>query len=270
MEQQINLSELLAGRKYDRNKIPKPQHVALTIDEKIIGTLGSYAVLTGLPKTGKSTFISATIGSAYLPTYQDNFSIKIHLPNERKKIGYFDTESAEFDFYRQIDKIKKFCLRSTLPEEIDAFNTREDSPKIIRALIVEYLKTNPECSVLVIDGFLDLCFNYNDEVETRMLTNWFKKITKEYNIFLIGVLHTGKGGNNDTLGHLGSNTDRWANSTIVVEKDKERGLFVMKPKFLRSSPDFEPIAIADYNGQWMRMPYSDQNFDSVKPKNKKQ
>jgi hypothetical protein len=265
---EINFDELLNARKYDRNKTPRPQHVAMTIDEKTIGTLGSYAVFTGLPKTGKSTFISAAIGSAYLPTYQDNFSIKIHLPADRPRLCYFDTESAEYDFYRQIDKIKKFCLKSKLPEEIDAFNTREDDPKLIRRLIVEYLKKTPDCSILVIDGFLDLCFNYNDETETRLLTNWFKKITKEYKIFLIGVLHTGKGGNNDTLGHLGSNTDRWANSTILIEKDKQRGIFVMKAKFLRSAPDFEPIAIADFNGQFMRVPYADQNADEVKPKNK--
>jgi hypothetical protein len=69
---------------------------------------------------------------------------------------------------------------------------------------------------------------------------------------------------------LGSNTDRWANSTIVIEKDKQRNFFVMKSKFLRSAPDFEPIAIADFNGSFMRVPYADQNADEVKTKNKKQ
>lgn len=257
MEQQDKqtIQEILKLRKYDKTKKPKQQHIAFTIQEKIIGTLGSYVVFTGLAKSGKSTFLSAAIGSAFLPSFQDNFTMKLKLPENRKRICYFDTESSEFDFYRQIEKVNYFSLRQTLHDDIDCFNTREDEPKVIREMITEYLKNTPECSILIIDGFLDLCFNYNDEVETRLLTNWFKKITKEFNILLIGVLHVGKGGNNETLGHLGSNTDRWANSTLLIEKNKEQNCFILKSKFLRSAPDFDPVAVANYDGVWMRIPY---------------
>jgi predicted kinase len=265
MQQIINYGEILQSRKYDRTKAVKQQHITFTIQEKIIAQLGSYCVFTGQAKSGKSTFISATIASAYLPDFQDNFGIKLNLPKDRRRIGYFDTESAEYDFYKQIDKIKYFCLKNSLPKEIDAFNTREDAPKTIRELITEYLKTTPECSVLVIDGFLDLCFNYNDEVETRLLTNWFKKITKEYNITIIGVLHTGKG-SGETLGHLGSNTDRWANSTLIVEKDKQTKQFILKSKFLRSSEDFEPISIQNFDGRWAQVNYIE---NEIKPAKKK-
>lgn len=263
-----NITDILQARRYDRKKIPKAQHIAFTIQNKCIAQLGSYCVFTGLAKSGKSTFISAAIGSAYLPSYQDNFNIKLHLPKERQRIGYFDTESSEYDFYKQIDKIKGFCLQSNLPDQVDAFNTREDAPKIIRALIMEYLNNTPECSILVIDGFLDLIFDYNDVIETRMLTNWFKKITKEFNIMLIGVLHQGKSGNNETLGHLGSNTDRWANSTLVVEKDKQTKHFVLKPKFLRSTDDFDPIAISNFNGSWTQVPYLESDVITIKKSKK--
>lgn len=256
MQQQteINYGELLQTRKYDRNKSVKQSQVTFTIQEKIIAQLGSYCVFTGQAKSGKSTFIAATIASAYIPAFQDNFGIKLKLPKDRQRIGYFDTESSEYDFYRQIDRIKQFGIKTKLPEEIDAYNTREDSPKIIKNLILEYLKNTPECSILVVDGFLDLVFNYNDEVESRMLVNWFKKITKLYQITLIGVLHTGKG-NGETLGHLGSNTDRWANSTLFIEKDKEAKQFILKSKFLRSSDDFEPIAIQNFDGVYHQVNY---------------
>lgn len=264
MQQQQTISEILQARRYDRTKTPKPQHIAFTIQNKCIAQLGSYCVFTGLAKSGKSTFISAAIGSAYLPSFQDNFGIKLHLPKDRQKIGYFDTESSEYDFYRQIDKIKEFCLKSALPDKIDAFNTREDAPKVIRAMIMEYLQNTPDCSILVIDGFLDLIFDFNDVVETRMLTNWFKKITKEFNVMLIGVLHQGKSGNNETLGHLGSNTDRWANSTLIVEKDKVTKQFILKPKYLRSADDFDPIAICNFNGAWSQVPYMPTDVIPVK------
>lgn len=266
-QQQINITDLLQKRKYDRNKKTYASHIAFTIQQKNIATLGSYCVLTGLPKTCKSTFISALIGSAYLPSHQEIFTLKLHLTTRRKRICYFDTESAEHDFYQQINRIKNFSLTSDLPEFIDAFCTREDEPAIIKNLIIEYLNNTPECCILIIDGFLDLCYNYNDEVETRILTNWFKKITKEYNIMLIGVLHTGKGHNQDTLGHLGSNTDRWANSTLIVEKDKSKNQFILKPKFLRSAPDFDPIAIEYFNNAWCQVPYyATDEIKILKPK----
>lgn len=259
-----NFNDLLTARKYDRSKVPKQPHIAFTIQQKCIAQLGSYCVFSGLPKTAKSTFIAAAIASAYLPSFQDNWTIKFHLPKERNRIGYFDTESSEYDFYKQIDKIKEFTLDSRqLNENIDAFNTREDDPKMIRALITEYLETTPKCSILVVDGFLDLCFNYNDEVETRLLTNWFKKITKKYNIMLAGVLHLGKGGN-DTLGHLGSNTDRWANSTLVTEKNKETKQFVLRPKFLRSAGEFDPIAIQNFENRWHQVQYYEQEILTTK------
>lgn len=270
MEQEKQtIQNILNARKYDDSKPPKPQHVAFTIQEKIIGTLGSYVVFTGLAKSGKSTFLSAAIGSAYLPSYQDNFTMKLILPENRKRIGYFDTESAPYDFYKQIEKIKKFAMRENLPEQIDCFNTREDEPKLIKEMILHYLNTTPDCAILIVDGFLDLCFNYNDEVETRLLTNWFKKITKEYNIMLIGVLHVGKGGNNETLGHLGSNTDRWANSTLLIEKNKEHNHFLLKSKFLRSAADFDTICVANYDGVWMRIPYMATDNVQLPKKTKK-
>lgn len=246
--------QILALRKFDVSKVPKQPHISFTIDGKIIAQLNSYAVFTGPAKSGKSTFLMATIASALIPHYQDIWGIKLHLPEDRKRIGYFDTESSEFDFYKNIEKIKKFNTEKKIPKTLDCFNVREDDPKDIKLMIEEYLKENADCSILVIDGFLDLIFDYNDVMESRQLTNWLKRITKIYKICLLGVLHIGKG-NNQTLGHLGSNTDRWANSTLLVEKNKETKQFTLKPKFLRSDEDFDPIAITNLDGHWIKEIY---------------
>ncbi len=249
-----DLTEVLLTRMFNPGDIPPPEDVLLTIAGKTIGTAGNYVVWSGQPKAGKSTYLSATIASAFLPAYQDTFGIKLKPPEDRPIVAYFDTESSRFDFHRQMTRIKTLGNLQKYPSTLDAFNTREDGPGKIRALIRHYLEITPKCSVLIVDGFLDLCLNYNDEVETRKLTNWFKLITKQFNILLIGVLHLSKG-QGETLGHLGSNTDRWAQSTLIVEKNKEARQFVLKPKFLRSSEDFEPIAIFNYDGKWQQIPY---------------
>jgi len=204
-----------------------------------------------LPKAGKSTFLAAAIASAFQPG--DVFGMKVHFPENRRKISYFDTESSDFDFYRQVNKIKHFSNLNNLPSWADCFTVREDGPGEIRALIVNYLENNPDCPIVIIDGLLDLIFDYNSEVESRKLVNWFKKLTKIYNCLFVGVLHQGKGLGAQTLGHLGSNCDRWASSTLEIVKDKDKKTFTLQPRFLRSSEDFEPVVLMNIGGNWQQI-----------------
>lgn len=262
------LTDLLQARRYDPMRRPGEEQVIFSIQSKIVGTLQNYVVVSGLPKASKSTYVGAMAASALVPHYSAVFGIKLSLPVDRPRIAYFDTEHSAFDFYRQMDKIKGFADKNSLPPTFDAFSTREDMPGKIRKLVHLYLETHADCSCVIIDGLLDLCLNYNDERETRLLTNWFKMITKKYNILLIGVLHLGKG-QGETLGHLGSNTDRWAQSTLIVEKNKESQQFTMRAKYLRSSDDFDPIAIMNFNGLWQQVPYIPIETNTIPKKGKK-
>ncbi len=248
---EVNYSELLQARKYDPSTRPPAENPIFTIQGKIVGMLQSYIIFSGLPKASKSTYLAAVAASGI--TDHSIWSMRMSLPKDRRRMGYFDTEMSAFDFYRQMDKIK-YLAGSELPPYFDAFSMREDMPSRIKMMVEQYLINHPDCAVVFIDGFLDLCLNYNDERETRLLTNWFKRITKKYNCLLVGVIHLGKGAG-ETLGHLGSNTDRWAQSTMIVEKNKETGQFILKPKYLRSSDDFEPIAINNFEGSWREVPY---------------
>jgi hypothetical protein len=208
-------------------------------------------VISGLPKTAKSTILSAAIASAFQPG--EVFSMKFTFPEGRRKIAYFDTESSDYDFYRQVNRIKHFANLNNLPPWCDCFTVREDGPGEIRALIVNYLENNPDCPIIIIDGLLDLIFDYNSEIESRKLVNWFKRLTKVYNCLFVGVLHQGKGLGAQTLGHLGSNCDRWASSTLEMVKDKDKKTFTLQPRFLRSSEDFEPVVLMNIGGNWQQI-----------------
>jgi len=259
--------KLLAARKFDPNKPPPAEDVILTIGEKTVGTAQNYVVYSGQAKAGKSTFLSATIASAFLPRSMNVFGIKINMPPGRNKIGYFDTESSAHDFWRQMIRIRNLAHLDTFPAGLDAYNTRQDGPGTIRRQIWAYCQQNPDCGILIVDGFLDLCMDYNDPLETRRLTNWMKALTAKFNLLLIGVLHLSKG-LNETLGHLGSNTDRWAQSTLLVEKNKEARQFVLKAKLMRSDEDFEPIAISKSNENYYQVPYEQTIQQQFKAKNK--
>ena len=265
---ELQLRQELVSRRYDPLQRPKAEQVIFTINSKVIGTLQNYIVWSGAPKSLKSGFLGAATASALVPAFSSIFGMKISLPEDRKRIGYFDTEMSSFDFYRQIDRIKDFADKENLPDTFDAFTCREDMPGKIRKLIEGYLTDHPDCSILIVDGLLDLCLNYNDEKESRLLTNWMKRITKQYNILLMTVIHLGKG-HGETLGHLGSNTDRWAQSTLLVERNKEAQQFVLKPKFLRSSDDFEPVALMNFNGRFQQVPYEPSETITISKKQRK-
>ena len=244
-DKQISITELLAKRSYNPDYIPNKENIVFTISGKHVGSLQNFCVYSGLPKAGKSTYIAALIASAFVP--YDVFSMKLHLPTDRRKLCYFDTESSDYDFFRQINKIKGFCEMSVLPDYFNAYQVREDGSGLIRRMIETYLDANPDCAVIIIDGLLDLLVNYNDEKESSLLTKWLKKITKIYNVLLVTVLHQSKS-NLSTTGHIGSASDRFAQSTLDIIKEKEKNAYVLTSRFMRSDSDFDPITLINFNG----------------------
>lgn len=255
-----NFDELLKIRQLRENYIPPADNIVFKIENKNIGSLQNYVTFAGLPKTGKSSFLAALVSTIFYPG--DLWGMKLQLPENRRKMAYFDTESADVEFYNQADKIKKFSGLKGFQDRLFMYQVREDSPGTIRKMIHHLAETQPEISVIVVDGLLDLCINYNDEKETRLLTNWLKMITKKYNILIISVIHLGKK-DGETLGHLGSNSDRWAQSTLTITKDKVNKTFILESKFLRSADDIQPIIVQNIGGYWQSVSgLSDQSEEA--------
>jgi hypothetical protein len=175
--------------------------------------------------------------------------MKINLPEQKQRLCLFDTESSDFDYYKRIQSILTFADLTHIPSNFDSFQVREDGTGTIIKMVERYLELNPDCSVLVLDGLLDLITNYNDETESSKLTKWLKKITKVYDLLIISVLHFNKS-NDHTTGVIGSHSDRFAQSTLEVKKDKENNTFVMQSRFMRSDADFEPITLMNFNGKF--------------------
>lgn len=258
---QNSIDELLILRQYNPLYQPKEENVILTIGNRVVGSTMAYIIFGGLPKAGKSSYLNSCIASAFTP--HDIFTMKINLPAERRKICLFDTESSDYDYYKRIEQIKDFAGLSILPPNFDSFQVREDSSVIIRQMVDRYLELNKDCSVLVLDGMLDLINNYNDENEASNLTKWLKKITKVYDLLIISVLHFNKS-NDHTTGVIGSHSDRFAQSTLEIKKDKETNTYVMQSRFMRSDADFEPISLMNFNGRMQQVAN-----DSVKAKSRK-
>jgi hypothetical protein len=240
-KQQVNILDLLQQRSFKKGYTPPAEEVVFAIEDKTIGTLGNFVTFSGLAKAGKSTFLSSTIASAF-HAYQNLYGISLRPPGNRKRICYFDTESGESDFYRQLDKVKKQAKIYEFSDNFNAFAVREDSPEMIRQYVEAYLQVFADCSIVIIDGLLDILSNFNDEIESKRTIQWLKMITKVHNVLIIGVIHLARR-ESQLLGHFGSMLERYSQTVLEVAKDYESGIIVLKPKLMRSDKDFTPIAL---------------------------
>jgi hypothetical protein len=238
--------ENLSTRQAKANYTPPKQEPIFTIKEQPIGHKQSFVCFQGLPKAGKSLYITSSIVSAFAGV--PIFGMKITLPADKPKLAYFDTEGSESDFYSIVNRLKWQIGRQNLPAELQMYNCREDNPAEIKDLIDTYLQLNGDCGCLIIDGILDLVNDFNNIVECNLIIQWMKKITKNYNLLLMVVLHLGKKDKN-SLGHLGSFLDRKSQSVIIIEK--ENNVMTMKPQFLRSCENFIPISVHNVGGNWI-------------------
>lgn len=241
MDKEVNYLNLLQSRHYKINYTPLPEDIIFKIDDSTIGTIGNFVTFSGLAKAGKSTFLSSTIASVF-HQYKNIYGIQLRPLENRKRVAYFDTESGESDFYKQLAKIKTQAKISDFPETFNAFSVREDNPDTIRIFIETYLQFYKDCSVVIIDGFLDIMYNFNDEIESKKTITWLKMITKVYNVLVIGVIHLARR-ESQLLGHFGSMLERYSQSVLEVSKDYDSGVIVLKPKLMRSDKDFTPIAL---------------------------
>ena len=252
------MNEKLQQRKAKANYQPPKEPPILTIKGNPIGNAQSLVCFQGLPKAGKSLFITSSIASAF--SSSDIFGMKISLPENKNKIAYFDTEGSEYDFYNIVNRLQWQIGQNKLPDNLTLYNCREDSPSEVIELINIYLRENGEIGCLIIDGVLDLVNDFNNIVECNQVMQWLKKITKNYNMLVMVVLHLGKK-DKLSLGHLGSFLDRKSQSVIIIEK--ENNIMTMKPQYLRSCEDFKPISVHNIGGNWVETSEGSKVEDSI-------
>lgn len=254
MPEKKDIDKLLTARKYDPNFEPEPEQILLKIEGQNVGSLQNFITITGMQKSGKSKYIAGIIAAAL--SKHEVFGIECRLPAGKKRVALFDTEQSDYDFFKEMQLIKKLIGVDIMPTNFDAFNMREDDPGDQINAITRYIEKTPECGLLFVDGALDLLNSYNDETESKRLVNLLKRITKQGKMLAVIVLHRSKN-SGTTLGHFGSMADRAAQSNLIVEKNKDRKTLVLRADFMRSADDFTPIEIF-YNRQahtWERGDY---------------
>lgn len=238
----MDYKELLNQRKYNANTPPAKEQIILSIEQKNIGSLQNFIIVTGMQKNGKTRYAASMAAAAI--TGREIFGINVNLPKNRDRVCYIDTEQSDWDFYRLMDGIKRMCGIQQLPPSFDCYNFREDNTVDIIEMTETYLKENSDCAIIFLDGLLDYVKSFNDEAECNQLIRTIMKWSKVYDVLIVAVMHRGKT-NASTIGHLGAIADRKTQSILSVTKNKERipATYELASEFLRSAEDFEPIEI---------------------------
>jgi hypothetical protein len=237
-----NKNTIPKERAYNPKYTPPPLQVAFTIDDEIISPTGGITIFSGLPKNGKTFFLTATIASYFLN--DELFKLRLKLPANKPLISYMDTETPEHSFYKNIDLIKKFANGKFNENNFEAYRLRGlDSNEMIN-LIENYVINTPLCGCIVIDGLLELVIDENSPNEAKRIDTMLKNIGNNYNVTILAVLHTNRGGN-DTNGKLGSRMDKTADSVLLIKKNKEqKNVYDLTGTLLRyAKKELETISI---------------------------
>lgn len=262
------IEKILQESQYDPNKQPTIEQVIFTIQNQNIGSLQNFITLTGLPKAGKSRFISAIISSGL--TGAEIFTMKLRLNEKHYKILHFDTEQSEYDYYKMINQIKDMAKIDKLPNYFYSWSLREHEPKTLILAMEFLIKHMSEIGIVILDGILDFLYSYNDEAESKALINLLKRWSKHGNCLFICILHLGKT-TGSTVGHFGAMADRAAQTVIEVKRHDIDKLttYTLIPKSARSADPsiMQPVEIY-WNIQERQWQEAGHLNGLIKPKDK--
>ena len=187
-----------------------------TVRETRLFTLGNFSAIIGKAKS-KKTFFLNILSTVVINNrlFYDKF--QLHLPENKKKLAFFDTEQGDYDVY---NTAKRIAAMADSYKNFEMFQLREFEPLQRCQIIDEYLQSNTGVGMVVIDGLADLGVAVNDEEEATRVTSLLMRWTKQYGIHIVTVIHQNKM-NEFATGHLGSYIMKKAEIVISVTKDNE-------------------------------------------------
>lgn len=247
----------------DDHEIVKPKTL-LAIRGKTVLNENSFMIITGLPKSRKTTFLNIILASSYFPGEFMNFKLDNEIKNN---ILLIDCEQNDYDFSRQLSWFKKYLNVDKKPKNFKCHLYREHDPERIFKDLPDLIETRKP-KIVIIDTLTDLAYDPNDLKEAGNIKRYFKALTKKYNVGVILILHSNKT-NKLPTGNLGSVFERSSQSIINVEKDDQTDISTMTATRLRSDQNFDPISIAyDHNTHQYELTDTPDHKEPVKEKSK--
>ena len=235
----------------DFNNPPPVAQMVVSVNDVPLGTQGNILCITGGEGTGKSNYVTALIAGAIGQSEKnkdkamDTLGVSVSENSKRKAILFYDTEQSEVQTYKNITNLLKRCGRESMPEYLKAYCLTGMSRKErLQAIIQSMDKFHYQfrgIHMVVIDGIADLIKGANDETESIAVVEELYRLTGIYNTCIVTILHFIPSGLK-LRGHLGSELQRKAAAILLIEKDTDPSVSVVKALKVRDgSPLDVPI-----------------------------
>jgi len=186
-------------------------------------------IVSGKQKVGKTFLNTMLMASILNPCGFGGFE-----PSKTGlKILFADTEQDHADTQAVMARVHRLNEWSTDTncERFVGLNLREYSVEDRIRLIEQSLKdVRPD--VLIVDGVVDLCLDFNSLEESHKLTTMLMQWASRCNCAIITALHVNKG-NDELRGHLGAFLSQKGENVVKVSKESD-GLNYMSCKVIES------------------------------------
>ena len=235
----------------DFNNPPPVAQMVVSVNDVPLGTQGNILCITGGEGTGKSNYVTALIAGAIGQSdnnkdkVMDTLGVSVCENSKRKAILFYDTEQSEVQTYKNITNLLRCCGRETMPEYLKVYCLTGMSRKErLQAIIQSMDKFHYQfrgIHMVVVDGIADLIKGANDETESIAVVEELYRLTGIYNTCIVTILHFIPSGLK-LRGHLGSELQRRAAAILLIEKDTDPSVSVVKALKVRDgSPLDVPI-----------------------------
>ena len=237
-EKQKQSDDLLAfvkGTKFDIRQPIKEEDAVLTStifgkQHKLAGK-GMIAGVVGEQKSGKSLIVSCFVSAALSGKQKLTFDMDLQGGNGI----YFDTEQPEFWYKKTQQRIYRMAGLYDNPSNYEAYMLRRLTVKQRIDVITQMLKGRKDLSMIVIDGIVDLCENFNDEGKSSETIENLMRWSDETGALIVTVLHITKSAGY-LRGHLGTALQNKYDLGLQVQNDNERGVYSVKHRDSRFAP----------------------------------
>ena len=204
---------------------------------------GDISMISGKPKSGKSTITKMVLATALMKVKPLDFDSLSIVSNycEGKPVIYIDTEqnpSDTLDFYNEVLNLSG--TQNKPPDNFIVLNWRDFDYTECLEHLVSIFEVLKDIYMIIIDGVTDLIPSSNDETSSVMLIRYLMKESTLRNTCIIALIHE-NGESGKMRGHIGAEAARKCQGTISIRYDEAKKVRIIKPLFLRKGKMFEEI-----------------------------
>lgn len=225
-----DFSKPVEGCEFDFDNPPPRPVAVLRLNGQTISTPGNITNIQAKPKEGKTTIAGGVLSSVIVGERDGCDTLGFSSSNPGGGIVLlFDTEQSHFDSDTNVRRALNRAKYRGKPDWVRSFCLTGKSSNECYQFITSAMRWAAAQSaglfMVVIDGVADLCTDVNDAQEANFVVRKLQKAAIDYHCVIVTVLHENPGSETGkTRGHLGSQLERKAETSLRVAKDTTSGI----------------------------------------------